>query len=86
MQRLEVSGAVRPIYGSLGVKRLMCDRRQRQRDTLVGYVKVQRDKQQATNRSSRRIEENNKWVRALPGPMHLGLKTGPILNYGSPVP
>ena len=24
MQRLEVSGAVRPIYGSLGVKRLMC--------------------------------------------------------------
>jgi len=25
MQRLEVSGAVRPIYGSLGVKRLMVD-------------------------------------------------------------
>jgi len=25
MQRLEVSGAVRPIYGSLGVKRLICD-------------------------------------------------------------
>jgi len=25
MQRLEVSGAVRPIYGSLGVKRLMKD-------------------------------------------------------------
>ena len=24
MQRLEVSGAVRPIYGSLGVKRLRC--------------------------------------------------------------
>jgi len=24
MQRLEVSGAVRPIYESLGVKRLMC--------------------------------------------------------------
>ena len=23
MQRLEVSGAVRPVYGSLGVKRLM---------------------------------------------------------------
>jgi len=23
MQRLEVSGAVRPLYGSLGVKRLM---------------------------------------------------------------
>ena len=23
MQRLEVSGAIRPIYGSLGVKRLM---------------------------------------------------------------
>ena len=23
MQRLEVSGAVRPIYGSLGIKRLM---------------------------------------------------------------
>jgi len=23
MERLEVSGAVRPIYGSLGVKRLM---------------------------------------------------------------
>ena len=26
MQRLEVSGAVRPIYGSLGVKRLTCPR------------------------------------------------------------
>jgi len=26
MQRLEVSGAVRPIYGSLGVKRLICFR------------------------------------------------------------
>ena len=26
MQRLEVSGAVRPIYGSLGVKRLMRDK------------------------------------------------------------
>ena len=25
MQRLEVSGAVRPIYGSLGVKRLTAD-------------------------------------------------------------
>ena len=25
MQRLEVSGAVRPIYGSLGVKRLMTE-------------------------------------------------------------
>ena len=25
MQRLEVSGAVRPIYGSLGVKRLIAD-------------------------------------------------------------
>ena len=25
MQRLEVSGAVRPIYGSLGVKRLIYD-------------------------------------------------------------
>jgi len=24
MQRLEFSGAVRPIYGSLGVKRLRC--------------------------------------------------------------
>jgi hypothetical protein len=24
MQRLEVSGAVRPMYGSLGVKWLMC--------------------------------------------------------------
>jgi len=24
MQSLEVSGAVRPIYGSLGVKRLIC--------------------------------------------------------------
>ena len=24
MQRLEVSGAVRPIYGSLGFKRLKC--------------------------------------------------------------
>jgi len=30
MQRLEVSGAVRPIYGSLGVKRL----------TLVVYVHI----------------------------------------------
>ena len=28
MQRLEVSGAVRPIYGSLGVKRLACVRDQ----------------------------------------------------------
>jgi len=27
MQRLEVSGAVRPIYGSLGVKRLSTDHR-----------------------------------------------------------
>ena len=26
MQRLEVSGAVRPIYGSLGVKRLNLDK------------------------------------------------------------
>ena len=31
MQRLEVSGAVRPIYGSLGVKRLMV------RDTIRFY-------------------------------------------------
>jgi len=28
MQRLEVSGAIRPIYGSLGVKRLICFRYQ----------------------------------------------------------
>jgi len=28
MQRLEVSGAVRPLYGSLGVKRLNAPRKQ----------------------------------------------------------
>ena len=33
MQRLEVSGAVRPIYGSLGVKRLRIQERGR-RETL----------------------------------------------------
>ena len=31
MQRLEVSGAVRPIYKSLGVKALICDIRYRER-------------------------------------------------------
>ena len=42
MQRLEVSGAVRPIYGSLGVKRLirqiyrqLCFRRSTGRDFFV---------------------------------------------------
>ena len=25
-----------------------------------------------------RIEQNSIWVRALPGPVHLGLKTGPL--------
>ena len=29
MQRLEVSGAVRPVYGSLGVKRLSVDNKKR---------------------------------------------------------
>ena len=33
MQRLEVSGAVRPIYGSLGVKRLISFK-----DTLYNHV------------------------------------------------
>ena len=41
MQRLEVSGAVRPIYGSLGVKRLIqcCSSRQaiERQDQLVPY-------------------------------------------------
>ena len=35
MQRLEVSGAVRPIYGSLGVKRLSTKGEQRSRDPSV---------------------------------------------------
>jgi len=34
MQRLDVSGAVRPIYGSLGVKRLMCLRAKTQKGFL----------------------------------------------------
>ena len=33
MQRLEVSGAVRPIYGSLGVKRL----NRRENDSNIEY-------------------------------------------------
>ena len=32
MQRLEVSGAVRPIYGSLGVKRLMYELKKKWKD------------------------------------------------------
>ena len=35
MQRLEVSGAVRPIYGSLGFKRLMGSRNKRIVETSV---------------------------------------------------
>ena len=41
MQRLEVSGAVRPIYGSLGVKRLMYDCKilEVERNTLKHQIK-----------------------------------------------
>ena len=35
MQRLEVSGAVRPIYVSLGIKRLMCPK---MFTNLMGYI------------------------------------------------
>jgi len=38
MQRLEVSGAVRPIYGSLGVKRLIINIRFR--DPLFFFTRV----------------------------------------------
>ena len=38
MQRLEVSGAVRPIYGSLGVKRLICGLRLRPLSKIVCLV------------------------------------------------
>ena len=36
MQRLEVSGAVRPIYGSLGVKRLTYPHRKKSQDVRSG--------------------------------------------------
>ena len=39
MQRLEVSGAVRPIYGSLGVKRLIRGRQKK----LLGNVTKEHD-------------------------------------------
>ena len=38
MQRLEVSGAVRPIYGSLGVKRLMSERQERILSVYTEFV------------------------------------------------
>ena len=38
MQRLEVSGAVRPIYGSLGVKRLMNEMIQSLRSTFRTFM------------------------------------------------
>ena len=37
MQRLEVNGAVRPIYGSLGVKRLRTKRHMR---FIHSYIKI----------------------------------------------
>ena len=48
MQRLEVSGAVRPIYGSLGVKRLIptnlnqqgCTRSRQQELGILGTISV----------------------------------------------
>ena len=48
MQRLEVSGAVRPIYGSLGVKRLISVNLTRricsahlEQNTYLGYITLQ---------------------------------------------
>jgi len=37
MQRLEVSGAVRPIYGSLGVKRITINILDRRKRTSITY-------------------------------------------------
>ena len=41
MQRLEVSGVVRPIYGSLGVKRLIfqCKKLRNQRNEMMKHIK-----------------------------------------------
>ena len=39
MKRLEVSGALRPIYGSLGVKRLKTNVSQRTRSVRLGPVR-----------------------------------------------
>ena len=48
MQRLEVSGAVRPVYGSLGVKRL----RDSSRETLV----VRRNRTSCTKKCVRVLQ------------------------------
>ena len=42
MQLLEVSGAVRPIYGSLGVKRLMIEKKNNYKKlyTVLSYLGV----------------------------------------------
>ena len=42
MQRLEVSGAVRPIYGSLGVKRLRKFKFQSNLTTITGTLRQDR--------------------------------------------
>ena len=50
MQRLEVSGAVRPIYGSLGVKRLTDD------ELTTGYYQQDGATCHTSNASMREIE------------------------------
>jgi len=42
MQRLEVDGAVRPLYGSLGVKGLITLREQTEREGCGGQGRVHR--------------------------------------------
>ena len=49
MQRLEVCGAVRPIYGSLGVKRLMNIRPSRSRIVICGQTAGRTDRNDEAN-------------------------------------
>jgi len=56
MQRLEVSGAVRPIYGSLGVKRLIAKKKPHN-NVEVDKTKIN----SKSNRLTKNLIVNNAW-------------------------
>jgi len=46
--------------------------------TVCCHIPEDLDSNIAMRNSNNTIELNGVWVQALPGPMHLGLKTGPL--------
>ena len=87
MQRLEVSGAVRPIYGSLGVKRLRRRRKkQKNKNKKRKKKKIKKNKNKKQQKKKKKKKKKKKICRVSLSKHHNSSTFPPKLSLNSTSP